>query len=627
MSTIFAIAFLIIHAIFCGYTAKLINESKGYQGGFLLGLLLTELGILIVAFKKALPDAPPSSYKAVPLQNVLKKFHYPFKKVEVETVGPFKGSIGAESEAASYNLTFLLIHGIFMLCWYCTLLGIYLYYILGYTIYWLIKYRLLKNGTSGLKADAAEKAALAKEKAGAAFAGLKGKAADFSAQRKKADGSDTSVNGVIEANKSTVDEKKDAELVQETAESESFDELYEKAMSNVDDVEKFNETSDEISYDTESHLPNDSIEEPIAPKISRAPAPTAMMNTSSTAAPQQYDYEKKKSSVVYIMAGVIGVLLVGSGILGGMLLMKNKDDKDSDNSSNNAVVTTTSNSETTVEGTQIDTSTTSENMSEKPTETTTVAETTATEATTEATTEAAPPENGLKAFPASDINNYPQYIQTIKDGMNSGYYTASSASYGLYDLNNDNKPELIINTAPYGIYAMDYESCVELQSSFRATRSPSLALTDKGFIKLTYVTPQGEVSVSYWKYFGGSQLAMQDDGGYASHFGNDIALELTPVSSIAGITDNGDNQGASKITPVEKYGTIYSPAGYKVKGYAKSYLIDGGAESYVRQDLTDGWHIKAVNSYSTDAAEWYELYDADDGDYYGWVSNHNISFY
>ena len=352
-----------------------------------------------------------------------------------------------------------------------------------------------------------------------------------------------------------------------------------------------------------------------------------MMNTSSTAAPQQYDYEKKKSSVVYVMAGVIAVLLVGSGILGGMLLMKNKDDKNSDNSSNNAVVTTTSNAETTVEGPQIDTSATSENTSEKPTETTTVAETTATEVTTEATTEAAPPENGLKAFPSSDINNYPQYIQTIKDGMNSGYYTASSASYGLFDLNNDNKPELIINTAPYGIYAMDYESCVELQSSFTATRSPSLALTDKGFIKLTYITPQGEVSVSYWKYFGGSQLAMQDDGGDASHFGNDIALELTPVSSIAGITDNGDNQGASKITPVEKYGTIYSPAGYKVKGYAKSYLIDGGAESYVRQDLTDGWHIKAVNSYSTDAAEWYELYDADDGDYYGWVSNHHISFY
>lgn len=147
--------------------------------------------------------------------------------------------------------------------------------------------------------------------------------------------------------------------------------------------------------------------------------------------------------------------------------------------------------------------------------------------------------------------------------MNSGYYTESSASYGLYDLNADGIPELIINTAPYGIYAMDGNNCVELQSSFTATRSPSLSLTDKGFIKTTFVIPPGEAAVSYWKYFGGSQLTMQDDGG---------------------------------------------------------------AELYVRKDLTDGWRIKAVNEYY-DGYYWYELYDADDGDYYGWVSAEVINFY
>lgn len=630
MSTIFAIAFIIIHAIFCGYTAKLINESKGYQGGFLLGLLLTELGILIVAFKKALPDAPPSSYKAVPLQNVLKKFHYPFKKVEVETVGPFKGSIGAESEAASYNLTFLLIHGIFMLCWYCTLLGIYLYYILGYTIYWLFKYRLFKNGRAGVKAEAAEKAALAREKAGAAFAGLKGKAAAFAAQRKKGDNIDTNADDVTEAaNEVTEENLPDTgtvNSVEGASEVASFDELYERDM-NISDEEEYHDEAD----DAERSYASAVTEQPATAKLA-SPPPDSPAPVQQ--APQrQYSYEdEKKSPIVYVMAGIIAVLLVGGGILGGMLLMKNKDNKDSDNSSNNAVIASTSAAETTADTSSEPQSNSSEaatTVSEITTEaaTTTSSETTTAETTTEVPTETASPENGLKAFPSSDINNYPQYIQVIKNGMNSGYYTESSASYGLYDLNADGIPELIINTAPYGIYAMDGNNCVELQSSFTATRSPSLSLTDKGFIKTTFVIPPGEAAVSYWKYFGGSQLAMQDDGGDASHFGNDIALELTPVSSIAGITDNGDNQGASKITPFEKYGTIYSPAGYKVKGYAKSYLIDGGAESYVRQDLTDGWHIKAVNSYSTDAAEWYELYDADDGDYYGWVSNHNISFY
>ena len=86
------------------------------------------------------------------------------------------------------------------------------------------------------------------------------------------------------------------------------------------------------------------------------------------------------------------------------------------------------------------------------------------------------------------------------------------------------------------------------------------------------------------------------------------------------------NSTSSQITPVEKYGTIYSPGGYKVNGYAKSYLIDGGAEAYVRHDLTHGWHIKAVNEYY-DGLYWYELYDADDGDYYGWVNAEVISFY
>ena len=108
---------------------------------------------------------------------------------------------------------------------------------------------------------------------------------------------------------------------------------------------------------------------------------------------------------------------------------------------------------------------------------------------------------------------------------------------------------------------------------------------------------------------------------------NDTNISFPYIrKTFAGITDNSGSQASSKITPVEKYGTIYSPGGYKVSGYAKSYIIDGGAESYVRKDLTDGWHIKAVNEYY-DGYYWYELYDADDGDYYGWVSAEVINFY
>ena len=68
-------------------------------------------------------------------------------------------------------------------------------------------------------------------------------------------------------------------------------------------------------------------------------------------------------------------------------------------------------------------------------------------------------------------------------------------------------------------------------------------------------------------------------------------------------------------------------SGNKVDGLTRSYLIDGGAASYERHDLTHGWHITAVNQYYDGSTYWYELYDSDDGDYYGWVASYNISFY
>lgn len=103
--------------------------------------------------------------------------------------------------------------------------------------------------------------------------------------------------------------------------------------------------------------------------------------------------------------------------------------------------------------------------------------------------------------------------------------------------------------------------------------------------------------------------------------GDPVSISYKPVGASANI---------GRIIPCEKLGTIYSPSGNKVDGLTRSYLIDGGSESYERHDLTNGWHIKAVNYYATSIstdAVWYELYDADDGDYYGWVNKRNISFY
>ena len=115
-----------------------------------------------------------------------------------------------------------------------------------------------------------------------------------------------------------------------------------------------------------------------------------------------------------------------------------------------------------------------------------------------------------------------------------------------------------------------------------------------------------------------------------------VVVDVTPYNSdgIAGDTvsatyvpGSGGSSNNKAVTSCTKYGTIYSPSGNKVDGLTRSYLIDGGAATYERHDLTHGWHVTAVNQYFDGSSYWYELYDSDDGDYYGWVAAGNISFY
>lgn len=64
-----------------------------------------------------------------------------------------------------------------------------------------------------------------------------------------------------------------------------------------------------------------------------------------------------------------------------------------------------------------------------------------------------------------------------------------------------------------------------------------------------------------------------------------------------------------------------------VAGYTTDYVVNGGACGMVRQSLGDTWHITAKNSCYNYGTNWYELWDSDDGDYYGWVDENYIDFY
>ena len=282
-----------------------------------------------------------------------------------------------------------------------------------------------------------------------------------------------------------------------------------------------------------------------------------------------------KSKAVPVLIAVIAVLLVAVGFLGGMFLMKNKDEKGSDDPDIKAAVTTAKDTDpasTAVSENQENTSATTTIVTDASTETTTT-----TTAETETTTTKA-------AAPKASITASLEYVP----GLHYGYdvYLKVSGDFSYYD----------------------WESYVRLPNNSN------------------YDIRNGSSSDTYICICGGFEAQMS---------GTTNVCIITPyLNGVKGDTimvensvDSIENNIIKNVTSCTKYGTIYSPSGSKVDGLTRSYLIDGGAASYERHDLTHGWHITAVNQYYDGSTYWYELYDSDDGDYYGWVASYNISFY
>ena len=424
---------------------------------------------------------------------------------------------------------------------------------------------------------------------------------------------------------------------------------------------------------------------------------------------------QKRAPTVYILCGVIGALLLGLGVFGGMKLMKNKDSNNNISPPAAESVSSTITSATNIiPVTTISTGAT----------TTVVQQTEA--ATTAVITTAM--QKVLKEYPASDISNYPQYINALKNNISSnmykGIYNVSDVGYALYDINADNTPELIVLAGNPDIYSIHNGEAVGLTPFWGGNMVKGIFLYESGYIGMTSVSPDGEAYTSYFKYSGGPDTKRVEPS--PEEIGKDIAIPFTPITSISEINNYISASNASKptinaqlivergfyegvevylsvsgdysyynydsyeyginssstpsprsgsssenkiyitgfsggvtkvvvnvtpynsngvagdmvsasyiressnikaITSCTKYGNIYSPSGNKVDGLTKSYLIDGGAATYERHDLTDGWHIVAVNQYYDGTVYWYELYDADDGDYYGWVNSSYIAFY
>ncbi len=110
---------------------------------------------------------------------------------------------------------------------------------------------------------------------------------------------------------------------------------------------------------------------------------------------------------------------------------------------------------------------------------------------------------------------------------------------------------------------------------------------------------------------------------------------VTPVSATGEkgetVTTTGTNfhpSNAASGSPESCFlwGEINTHGGV-VAGFTTSYVVDGGAASHVRDELGNGWHIDAKRKYISHGIQWFEVYDSDDGDYYGWVDASYIDFY
>lgn len=132
-------------------------------------------------------------------------------------------------------------------------------------------------------------------------------------------------------------------------------------------------------------------------------------------------------------------------------------------------------------------------------------------------------------------------------------------------------------------------------------------------------------------------------------FDDYIEMNFNPFAqppSVAYVTPYGDSGVAGDVVtcdiPSDASGTIqtggmsYPVDNMKgqinchngtVAGFTTDYVVNGGAVGKVRNSLGDTWHVTAKNACDNYGVTWYELWDYNDGDYYGWVDSSYIDFY
>lgn len=104
-----------------------------------------------------------------------------------------------------------------------------------------------------------------------------------------------------------------------------------------------------------------------------------------------------------------------------------------------------------------------------------------------------------------------------------------------------------------------------------------------------------------------------------------ILESIQSIQTDTDFTTNSDD--IAEITNLNQ--TIYGQInckGLSISGYTSSYICENGNLSTVRSSLGDKWHIKSERCCYNYNTLWYECYDSQDEDYYGWIDSKYLDF-
>ena len=220
-----------------------------------------------------------------------------------------------------------------------------------------------------------------------------------------------------------------------------------------------------------------------------------------------------------------------------------------------------------------------------------------------------------------------------KDGL-SDYTTYGTALQG-YDISDTSAiealcpEEVVANKATVDGYVKTYDLSGRDGTKIRLYLSGNFAAVS--------------VQIYNQEYTGDPELYSKDDFddyielSFNAYAQPESVVYVTPYndSGLAGdvitckipTTSSGTIQTSAVINPVNNMkGQINCHSG-TVAGFTTDYVVNGGSVGTVRSSLGDTWHVTAKNSCTNYGVIWYELWDSDDGDYYGWVDSNYIDFY